>query len=244
MGGELFGIVIVNVLLSVVTLSFYRFWARTRVRRYLWSHISFLDDRFEYTGRGKELFLGFLIVIGVFIPFVVIFQLVDVFVGEDAPSLVQGVETAYPFAFLFLVQIAIFRARRYRLSRTQWRGIRGAQTGSAIQYAVRALGYLILTVATLGIALPFKNTRLTTYKLNNTWFGDRQVQFEGRPSDLMATWLKCWLLLLPTFGLSYFWYRAAQIRYFARCTEFEALRFKSDVRGRQLLWVYIPYWLI
>lgn len=59
--GELYVLFIKNLLLTIITLGIYRFWAKTRVRRYLWSHTSLFGDRFEYTGTGKELFLGFLI---------------------------------------------------------------------------------------------------------------------------------------------------------------------------------------
>src|SRR5271155_736302 len=38
--------------LAILTLGFYRFWGRTRIRRYLWSRLSLLDDRFEYDGTG------------------------------------------------------------------------------------------------------------------------------------------------------------------------------------------------
>ena len=60
-------LVIRNTLLTMITVGIYRFWAKTRIRQYLWSRISLLDDRFEYTGRGRELFFGFLIVLFVFV---------------------------------------------------------------------------------------------------------------------------------------------------------------------------------
>ena len=47
-GGELFIIFLINILLKVVTLGIYHFWAKTRVRRYLWSQTSFEDERFEH----------------------------------------------------------------------------------------------------------------------------------------------------------------------------------------------------
>src|SRR5258705_6215321 len=64
--GELYGIFIVNLLLSIVTLGFYRFWGKTRIRRYIWSRLSLSGDAFEYTGTGGELFIGFLIVVVLF----------------------------------------------------------------------------------------------------------------------------------------------------------------------------------
>ena len=58
---ELYAIFIPNLLLTIVTLGVYRFWAITRMRRYLWSRFVFLGERFEYTGTGGELFRGFLL---------------------------------------------------------------------------------------------------------------------------------------------------------------------------------------
>ena len=47
-----------NLLLTIVTLGIYRFWATARTRRYLWSRTRFIDDRFEWAGTGMELFKG------------------------------------------------------------------------------------------------------------------------------------------------------------------------------------------
>ena len=60
---ELLPIVLLNALLNVLTLSLYRFWGKTRVRRYLWDNTNLLGDRLEYTGTGGELFKGFLFVL-------------------------------------------------------------------------------------------------------------------------------------------------------------------------------------
>src|SRR6056297_1995799 len=59
----LFNIVVVTALLSMLTFGIYRFWAKTRVRRYIWSSISDGRDSFEYTGTGLEKLLGFLVAI-------------------------------------------------------------------------------------------------------------------------------------------------------------------------------------
>ena len=42
-----------NLLLTIVTLGIYRFWATTREREYLWSKTDFIDERLEWTGRGR-----------------------------------------------------------------------------------------------------------------------------------------------------------------------------------------------
>ena len=59
-----------NLLLTIVTLGIYRFWATTRERRYLWAHTRFVDERLEWTGKGMELFIGFVLVMLLFfLPF-------------------------------------------------------------------------------------------------------------------------------------------------------------------------------
>ena len=63
--GELYGIYLRHLVLMVLTLGWSRFWGRTRLRRYLWNHLSILGDRFEYRGRGLELFVGFMIVLSI-----------------------------------------------------------------------------------------------------------------------------------------------------------------------------------
>lgn len=58
-----------NVLLIVVTLGVYRFWAKARERRYLWSRTEVIDDALEWTGTGKEMFFGFLMAALILLPF-------------------------------------------------------------------------------------------------------------------------------------------------------------------------------
>ena len=46
--GELFRLWLKTTGLAILTLSFYRFWGRTRIRRYLWSRLSLMQDRFVH----------------------------------------------------------------------------------------------------------------------------------------------------------------------------------------------------
>jgi uncharacterized membrane protein YjgN (DUF898 family) len=116
-------------LLNIVTLTIFRFWGRTQFRRALWSSTTIGGERLEYTGRGMELFVGFLIaLVTITLPFVVLIGGAQMFLDPIAAAVVVGV--AYLFFFV-LVGVALFLARRYHLSRTRYRGIRFAQTGSA-----------------------------------------------------------------------------------------------------------------
>ena len=235
---DLFGIFIANVALTIVTLGVYRFWAKTRIRRFLWSETEFLDDRLEYTGTGGELFVGFLIVLAFLAAVLAAYS--AIFTGiwpewMNSEELTVLYNLPLFVASVPLVGVARFRARRYRLSRTLWRGIRGTQTGSSVQYGLRETAFWLLTFVTLGFYWPYMSTRLVGYQLNHTWFGDRRVAFDGVGDALIGRFAVCWLLTLPTLGMCWFWYRAASLRYFASRMRFAEIRFEVTVQGRSLM---------
>ena len=166
-------------LLNIVTLTVFRFWGRTHFRRRLWADTRVDGEPLEYTGRGMELFLGFVIAI-----FTLMLPTVG---GVFAAQLLLGVE-ALPFVIapiyllLFvLIGVAVFLARRYHLSRTKLRGIRFAQTGSAWGYGFAAFGYAILTGLTLGWYGPAARIRLSRRLWSNAWYGGVPFKFEDTP---------------------------------------------------------------
>ncbi len=199
------GIVLVNTLLQFITLGIYRFWAKTRERRYIWSSVKFGGDHVEYTGTGMELFVGFLIAMFVLIPYSAIFQAAAVLLDPNDVTTQIAASIIQLVTLVFLVYIAMYRARRYRLTRTLWRGIRGGQTGSSLKYAVVAIGYWLLSVVTLGLAAPLLRIRLEAIKLENTWFGDRKFEFKGRASDLFGPWLVAWVPYALAMAVGVYW---------------------------------------
>lgn len=199
--GELFPIVLINALLNILTLTLYRFWGKTRVRSYLWGSTSLLDDRLEYTGTGGELFKGFLFVLfAIFLPVGALNTVVEFNFSPDDP-----ISIAYNgllFAGIwFLVGIALYRARRYRLSRTRWRSVRAGQTGSAAAYGGKYLGFLILNILTLGWTYPLMRVRLMHQMMNNTWFGDRRFEFSGSARHLYGRFAVSWITFVGIFIL-------------------------------------------
>ena len=198
--GAVAGITVLNSILTLATLGIYRFWGKTRLRRYLWSRIDVFGDRLEYSGTGLELFLGFLVAMVLLLPIFGIPVLIQV--AYPGHLDVQGVaEAVFTLIILFLIQVAIFRARRYRLTRTRWRGIRGGQSGSAFIYALRAMGLFILTGLSLGLFWPWASVALQRYKIGNTWLGDRQLSFHGRGLELLKYWLVVLVLVVASVVL-------------------------------------------
>jgi len=71
-GNEYFKIWIVNVLLTIITVGLYYPWAKVRNHRYFYGNTKLEGRNFEYHATGKQLFLGYLISMILFIIYVVI----------------------------------------------------------------------------------------------------------------------------------------------------------------------------
>ncbi len=129
-----------NVLLTVVTLGIYRFWATTRERRYLWGQTRFIDEPLEWTGRGIELFWGFVMVFFlVGLPLVIMQLALQGMIFQGQTFIVAAIVTTMAVFTLYLTGVAYFRTLRYRLSRTYWRGIRGGSHNPGFPYGLSYL---------------------------------------------------------------------------------------------------------
>ncbi len=237
--GPIAKIAIVNAVLGLLTLGIYRFWGKTRMRQYLWSRVTVLGDRLEYTGTAKELLLGFLVAAGIMILISIGFATLSFLAGIG--TLAVALQTVYVIGIYFLIFFAVYRARRYRLTRTQWRGIRFGQTGSGRSYALRAMALLLLTGITLGLCYPYMQTRLQEYRTNNTWFGNRNLVFDGQAYDLFWKWVLALILAIPTIYVSILWYKVTEFRYFASRTRFGALKFSSTLSTGRMFMIWLLY---
>jgi uncharacterized membrane protein YjgN (DUF898 family) len=196
--GEFFNLVARGAGLELLTFGFYRFWLATDVRRHLWSHTSVGGDAPEYTGRGKELLIGFLFALAILVPIYLAYFLIGIEVERYRAF------ASFPlFLFFYLFgQFAIYRARRYRLTRTVWRGVRFWMDGSGWAYAARAAGWALLTLLTLGLALPWREAALERYKMRHCHYGDLQGSFEGRGWEFFKSGWKLWAVTILLFVLA------------------------------------------
>lgn len=257
----LFQILLVNFLLNVVTFGFYRFWGKTRIRNYIWSHLRFRDEDFEYNGTGMELFVGFLVALAVLIPLGIAFQFISLWTLQ-AGAAFQGIfGAAQGFLFLFLIHFAIFRARRYRLSRTNWHGIRAGQDGSGVKYAGIVVGHTLLNGLTAGLSYPWMQTAMTRHLMDNTHFGHHSFTFAStaKASDLFGAWFVVWsligltalfqllvpaislILFIPAVLFAYARFRVHSFNYYAANTFFGGLNFKSRLTTVSVLKLYAKY---
>ncbi|MFN3147732.1 MAG: DUF898 family protein [Paracoccaceae bacterium] len=265
--GRLFGLALGSSLLTVLTLGLYRFWMKTRLRRYYWSSIRPGGIPLEYTGLPSEKLLGFLIAVVIVAFYIGVVNLVLMFASF---ALLHGNVTAYALSFVGVVPLwfyARYRARRYVLARTRWRGIRFGLEPGAWGYALRALWHWALTVVTLGLLWPRKTFWLEKYITDRTWFGTQPLVQTGRWTMLLRPFLPVVLGVLASLGLALggglgdaallfglfvtvpftFWalvhYRVTAFRLLTEAKRAGALRLVAAPRTGRVLRIYALGWL-
>ena len=183
-----------NLLLTIVTLGIYRFWATTRERQYLWSHSRFVDERLEWTGTGKELFIGFVLVLALFALPVFLIQMVAqslIARGHEGAGAALGL---VPLLLIFyLTGLARFRALRYRLSRTRWRGIRGGSNDPGFKYGLSYMWKTFVGYLPAGLLIPWSMTSLWNERMGKMSFGPHNFEAHADSGNVFARFLLFYL---------------------------------------------------
>lgn len=219
--GALFGLTFGRMLVTILTIGVGRFWMVTSLRRFHWSAFRLDGEPFEYTGKPVEKLVGFLIAIAILAVYLTIVNLALTFVGL---SYFQGQAIALNLSILAIIPLgfwAQYRARRYILARTRWRGIRFGVEPGAWSYMLRAMGWWLLTLATFGLAYPFQQMSLARFTTNRTWFGNLRFEQHGAAGPLFLSWLLVIAPLLLVAAFAIFQWRDVW-------TEFQTLEFDLD----------------
>jgi uncharacterized membrane protein YjgN (DUF898 family) len=248
--------------LELVTVGFYRFWLATDIRRHLWSNTIIDGDAAEYTGRARELLIGFLFALAILVPIYLAYFLV----GLEAERFKTFAGSPLFLFFYLFGQFAIYRARRYRLTRTVWRGVRFWMDGSGWAYAMRAGLWALLSSITLGLALPWREAALERYKMRHCYYGDLQGSFEGSGWEFFQRGWWLWLLaVLSLFAVAltkflpvaplfvvvgapfiYAAFKAIEWRWWISGIRFDGVRLESSLLRGALIGLYwkVIGWLL
>ena len=190
-----------NLLLSVVTLGIYVFWARARERRYLWSRTRFIDDRLEWTGTGLELLIGYALALVFFlVPLGAIqFGLQALIIRGHEGMAFAAILPLY-FLILYLVGVAIFRGLRYRLSRTFWHGIRGGSDDQGFRFGLSYVWRTIAGALAFGVMVPWAMTSLWNKRWRQMSFGPFAFEADADWNPLIGRYLLFYLAPFLLFG--------------------------------------------
>lgn len=184
-GKEYFGIWIVNVLLTIVTLGIYSAWAKVRRNRYFYGNTVLLDRGFEYHAKGKQILIGRLIVLGGLVVLNIIATLVPIL--ALLPTL--AVVVALPWL--------VVRGLRFNARVTSYRNVRFDFVGGAGgAFKAFVLGGL-LTIISLGLLAPLASRWTGRYVGSNLRFGGKAFYTDPPLSPLYRG-----LLIGAAFGVT------------------------------------------
>ncbi|EJC69550.1 putative membrane protein [Rhizobium leguminosarum bv. viciae WSM1455] len=174
---EYFGIWIVNVLLTIVTLGIYSAWAKVRRNRYFYGNTVLLGRSFEYHATGKQILIGRLIVFA----FLVV------------ANILAAIHPLFSLVTTILVLIAlpwlIVRGLRFNARVTSYRNVRFDFTGTAGGAFVSVMLGSLVAVLSLGLLAPFASRWLNRYIFNNLRYGNRPFQTEPKIGALYGALL-------------------------------------------------------
>ena len=196
--GELYAIYLRHIVLMLLTLGWSRFWGRTRLRRYLWSHLAVLGDRFEYRGHGRELLIGFLLALLLIAAWAGLMWLVWIHVFHERPVATFGAFDIFSLSVALigfpLAFVGQYAGLRYRLSRTRWRGIRCWLVGSAWRYGASATFLTFLNACTGQLLTPVVSVNLARPRIANVRFGTLPFTFAGGAGDVYGRFIGYYFL--------------------------------------------------
>jgi uncharacterized membrane protein YjgN (DUF898 family) len=182
--GEYFGIWIVNILLTIVTVGIYSAWAKVRRNRYFYGN-TFVDDHsFDYHARGLQILIGRGIVIG----YIVIYNIV-LTINPIAGGLLA-------LLMLVLLPWIVMRSLRFNARVTSYRNIRFDFVGKTWGAVVAIIFGSLVSVFSLGLLAPFASRWLYGYIFNNLRYGDRKFQTDPKIGALYRVWLPAFLLMI------------------------------------------------
>jgi uncharacterized membrane protein YjgN (DUF898 family) len=242
-GGTLFGIHLVNLFLGIFTLGIYFFWARVKVRKYIWGQLEFEGDRFSYHGTGGETLRGWLKAMLIFgVPYF-LFSSLPHFMGWASSLALVGRLLAL-FLLVLFIPMATIGARRYRLSRTAWRGIRFSFQKTWRDFMPIYILGNILKAVTLGIYTPYYDAERDRLLISNTYIGNRNLVYDGVGGDLFRSYFVAFILAIPTLGFTLLWYHVKKTRYVWNHTCFGDARFENTITFGGMFWLYLGNFLM
>jgi uncharacterized membrane protein YjgN (DUF898 family) len=172
-----FGIWIVNLLLTVITLGIYSPWAKVRRLHYFYRHTEVAGSSFDFHGSPIRILIGRAIAVAMFLTYNI------------------AVRLKSPLTFVLIVLFAAIlpwllrNSLRFKLYNTSWRGTRFHFRGSvAGAYRTILLNGFFALITLYGLA-PFAHQRLKAYQHNNSWFGTTPCSFHGRVRQFYLIYL-------------------------------------------------------
>lgn len=156
---EYFGIWIVNVLLTIITLGIYSAWAKVRRKRYFYGNTWIDGHNFEYHADPKSILKGRIIVFVIFVIYNVLTNLNPIFAAASLP-------------FLFLIPWLVNKGLTFNARMTSYRNVRFNFAGNYWDAFISLILLPIIAIIPLGLLIPVATRKRLNYYYNGHSFGD------------------------------------------------------------------------
>jgi len=210
-GFAFFKIHLVNVILTILSLSFLYPWAKIREIKYILQNTYLADNAFSFSGTVKDFFKGY---VKTFLLFIVIFAICiagGVLSGIYRNTLLAG--PIYWFTIVlaiglifYITPIVLHGSINYRFSNTSWLSISPSYNGKLSELVSIYFKGAVLSTLTAGIYKAWFQVRLVKYILRSSRFGSIKFDFTGEAKPLFLIFLKGFFLSLITFGIYGIWF--------------------------------------
>lgn len=184
---EYFGIWIVNLFLTILTLGIYSAWAKVRRKKYFYNNTLIENVGFDYHAKPIAILKGRAIALVLFILYVF---------AKNTSPMMAGVFLLILFLLIpwLVVRGSIFNARN-----SSHRGLRFDFVGTVASAAKVFIGLALLTVVTLGLAAPYAAHQRRQFLVNSHRFGLSQFQMKSVVKQFYKVYLI--VFLLPFIGV-------------------------------------------
>lgn len=164
---EYFGIWIVNIILTIITLSLYSPWAKVRRLRYFYQNTEFAQRRFDFTGIPKKILVGRLIAIGVWLG--------ASSLGYWSPRLAP-----YGVVILYLAMPWLLRATmRFTARNSKLGNSRFYFSGTTRRVYGQFVLAILITIVTLGLFAPVTIWLYKRYCFDHLYAGQLQFKLDN-----------------------------------------------------------------
>ncbi|UPW19733.1 YjgN family protein [Agarivorans sp. TSD2052] len=146
--GEYFGIWIVNVLLTILTLGIYSAWAKVRNKQYFYGNTELADESFEYLAKPLQILVGRIIAVVLLIAWATL------------PAVSEAASVILGLAFVALMPVLVVRNLRFDCRVTRYRNVRfnfsgsygGAYMALFVLPVLYVLGFMLVVSAVIFVS--------------------------------------------------------------------------------------------
>jgi uncharacterized membrane protein YjgN (DUF898 family) len=188
-GKEYFGIWIMNIFLTILTLGIYSAWAKVRRKRYFYGNTKLFDKGFEYHATGKQILKSRIIAFVLYVLFNILSQVNPIF--------------ALIFMIVFIIALPslMCSAFRFNAKMTSFGNVRFSFSGDSWDAAKAFLLGPLLAFFSLGILSPLSVKWSSHFFFDNLYYGDKRFFTEPNLKKIYAAWIMPWSIFTGTLAL-------------------------------------------